>query len=97
MRQSPPRSIAEVLGPVLARLSTERRAAFPLQPAWARVLGVALAAHTRVASFENARLFVVCDSEALAQTLTARREELRARLNAELGGESVHSLEVRGP
>lgn len=92
-----PRTLAEVLGPLLAGLSVERRAAFLLQPAWARVVGSALARHAILSSFDGGRLVVACDSGALAHELSARRDELRSQLNAELRGQSVLALEVRGP
>lgn len=97
MGQREPRALSEVLGQVLGALSAERRAAFLLQPAWARVVGPSLAAHAVAQTLEGRRLVVRCDSAALAQTLAARADVLRRALNETLAGESIAVLEVRGP
>src|SRR5262249_57694434 len=64
---------------------------------WERIVGDALAAHTRPGGFTDRELLVIADSTAWATQVRLLRAQLIRRLNSELGDGTVTGVKVRGP
>jgi hypothetical protein len=64
---------------------------------WERIVGDALAAHTRPGGFTDGELLVIADSTAWATQVRLLRAQLIRRLNSELGDGTVTGVKVRGP
>ncbi len=62
---------------------------------WDRTVGPAIARHARPASLRGNRLLLVVDSPAWMQQLSLMKPELRDKLNAGLGRESVREITLR--
>ncbi len=66
-----------------------------LAPLWPRVVGKAMARQCRPATFSRGTLTVVAESESWSLQLQQMEEEVRAEINAFLGGPVVRRLLVR--
>ncbi len=62
---------------------------------WGKVVGGAIAKHSRPQSFRHGRLFVGVSHPTWVTELSFRREELKKRLNEELGKKTVHRIIFR--
>jgi hypothetical protein len=86
----------ELLERVVRGLDLERELRnHSVETVWARVAGPRLAPHTRAGPLRGGRLTVEARSAAWMHDVALRREELRARLNTELGGPVVEEIRVR--
>lgn len=64
---------------------------------WAEFVGEANAEHSKPVNFADGVLTVECDSTAWASGMKFHASKLVARLNAELGEQTVKRVEIRGP
>ncbi len=62
---------------------------------WERTVGQAIARHARPLSLRGSKLMLVVDSPAWMQQLSLMKPELRDKLNAGLGKESVREIALR--
>ncbi len=62
---------------------------------WERAVGQAIARHARPASLRGSRLMLVVDSTAWMQQLSLMKPEIKEKLNANLGRESVREITLR--
>ncbi|GHB66058.1 UPF0232 protein [Streptomyces cirratus] len=86
----------------LARLRTEHGWEMPMAVAgvmerWPEIVGPEIAAHCVPERYEDRELVVRCDSSAWAAQLKLLAPQLVARLNAELGQDTVRMIKVHGP
>jgi predicted nucleic acid-binding Zn ribbon protein len=89
-----PRRLAEPLSELtngLAPASTLAR----VQEMWERVLGQAIAGSTRPTAEHDGVLSVICESAVWAQELDLMAPEVIARLNGELGQDTLRKLRCR--
>jgi predicted nucleic acid-binding Zn ribbon protein len=66
-----------------------------VQQVWERTLGPAIASYARPASERDGVLTVICEAAVWAQELELMGPELIARLNAELGEDTLRRLRCR--
>ncbi len=66
-----------------------------IQTAWPRIFGPTVALYTRSMTIDRRRLFIAIESAPLRDRLSRMREELRVRLNEELGEEYLKEVVVR--
>lgn len=94
MRRPAPRT----LSPALEQLATTLAPATPLarvQSAWERVAGPAIAAAARPSAERDGLLTIDCEAAVWAHELEMMSADLIARLNAELGEQTVRRLRCR--
>lgn len=93
-----PQSLASVLGQVSARRGWHKRISLStVLQGWVNLVGADNAEHSKPVLFEDGVLTVECDSTAWATGMRYSASKLVARLNAELGDQSVKRVDVRGP
>ncbi len=90
-----PRALVEVLPGCLGGYSPHLGVAALVHAAWARVVGPPVSLHAQPADFSGGVLWVVASSSGWAHELTFLREDIRRRLCAELGAETVGELRFR--
>jgi predicted nucleic acid-binding Zn ribbon protein len=97
VRRPAPRAISLALGELTSTLAPATTLA-AVQEVWERAVGPAIAAASRPVSERAGVLTVLCDAAVWAQELELMGEQLIARINAELGAESIERLRCRtGP
>ncbi len=92
----PPETTNDLMGQVLARLGGQGRALeFRVFDCYTRAVGEMLRARTAPERMAGTTLFVRVASSALAHEVTLLRAEIIAKLNAELGVDTVTELRTR--
>ena len=92
----PPETTNDLMGQVLARLGGQGRALeFRVFDCYTRAVGEMLRARTAPERMAGTTLFVRVASSALAHEVTLLRAEIIAKLNAELGADTVTELRTR--
>ncbi|MEK7474216.1 MAG: DUF721 domain-containing protein [Candidatus Coatesbacteria bacterium] len=84
-----------MLTEVLATLPLGDPAERALVEGWGRAVGADEAAHSVVERLERGRLTVAVDSSVRHYEWMMRREELRAKLNGFLGGDTIKEVQVK--
>lgn len=93
-----PQALGSVLGQVSSRRGWQKRISLStVLQGWAGLVGDDNAQHSKPVLFEDGVLTVVCDSTAWATGMRYAASKLVARLNAELGDQTVKRVDVRGP
>ncbi|MCC2593806.1 DciA family protein [Tessaracoccus sp. OS52] len=93
-----PQPLGSVLGQVGAKRGWQKRISLStVLQGWAALVGEDNAEHSKPVLFEEGVLTVVCDSTAWATGMRYSASKLVARLNAELGDQTVKRVDVRGP
>jgi hypothetical protein len=88
--------LPDVLRRVVRSLDIEAKLlSHAVEPVWARVAGPRLASHTRATQLRNGVLTIEARSASWLNEVSMLREEVRERLNTELGGIRVRDIRFR--
>lgn len=87
----------ETIGDLVQELVRRRRWSTKLNQArltscWEEIMGAPIARHTTSIFFRRSKLYLKFDSPALRQELYYSREQLRTRLNEELGDDVIAEI-----
>ncbi len=95
-RNTAPRPIGSLLGPVLAELGLEAAsAAFRIAERWDDAVGPEVSKHCRPVAVRKGVLEAVVDSSVWCQQLQMQRPQLLARLREVLGEDAPSDLRFR--
>ena len=94
MRRPAPRAISAALDELTSALAPATTLA-RVQEVWESAAGPAIAAASRPVSERGGVLTVACEAAVWAQELELMADELLARINAQLGEESITRLRCR--
>jgi predicted nucleic acid-binding Zn ribbon protein len=87
---------SQTLGRILkARGMQSRLSEYRIFSQWERTMGQGIARHARPISLRGSKLILVVDSPAWMQQLSLMKPEIRQKLNAGLGRESVREITLR--
>ncbi len=87
---------SQTLGRILkARGMQSRLYEYRIFSQWERTVGQGIARHARPVSLRGRKLILVVDSPAWMQQLSLMKPEIREKLNAGLGRESVREITLR--
>ncbi len=87
---------SQTLGRILkARSMQSRLYEYRIFSEWERTVGRAIALHARPSSLRGSKLMLVVDSPAWMQQLSLMKPQIREKLNAGLGRESVREITLR--
>lgn len=93
-----PQAIGAVFEQVVQRRGWQRRLSLStVLRNWADLVGEANAEHSKPVDFRDGVLKVQCDSTAWATGMKYSASQLVARLNRELGEQTVRRVDVQGP
>ena len=93
-----PQLLGRVMGEVSRKKGWRKRISLSVVlKRWDELVGPENAQHSKPVDFQDGVLTVVCDSTAWATGMRYSVSKLVARLNAELGDQTVTLVKVRGP
>ncbi len=87
---------SQTLGSILkARGMQSRLYEYRIFSEWERTVGKAIARHARPSALRGSKLMLVVDSPAWMQQLSLMKPEIKEKLNAGLGRESIREITLR--
>ncbi len=93
-----PQLLGSVLKQVSQRQGWQRQISLSLVlRRWPELVGQANADHSKPVTYEDGVLVIKCDSTAWATGMRYSASQLVAKLNAELGEQTIKRVDVRGP